>query len=122
MKCKTLTYRVSNNQPIGCLLLTSTTKYIAPLALAATVDIGILSSSGTLVSGIMSFFSRCMGLTSMTSAVSNSVIAFVEDDTYAWNNYDRFITLSLLPFVVVIVLDELIISVGKGKNEDISAQ
>lgn len=63
-----------------------------------------------------------MGLTSMTSAVSNSVTAFVEDDTYAWNNYDRFIMFSLLPFVVVVVLDELIISVGKGENEDISAQ
>ena len=47
----------------------------------------------------------------------------MEDDTYTLNNYDQFLMFSLLQCAaVVVILDEFIISVGKGESENISAQ
>lgn len=103
---------MSDNLPTRWLSLTIMIKRIMPSALALTTDTDTLSSSAPLVSGNVSFFCRHLGLTWITSAVSNVVFLRVKDHIYTSKNYDQFLMLLLLHFVLV---DEFIILVGKRK-------
>lgn len=96
--------------PTRWLSLTIMTKNITASVLPVRIDTDNLSSSGTSVSGSGLLFCQHLGLTWITSAVSNFVFPSVKGDRYVSSTYDQFLMVLLLHLV-----DKFIISVGMRK-------